>query len=310
MYHGLPIRVKWPKMRLESIVLSPANGLLLLSSIPPTRYAQDAAFLCCRQSGRKVGINLLDLLDYYRNEDTCRDYLEQLRWPNGVACPRCGSMRVSPVTTRNKFDCLDCKYAFSVTSQTALHATRIPLRKWIVATFMICVAKKGVSSIQLAKELGLTQRSAWYLGHRIRRALWQSIAPIQRVVEVDETWIGKVGQKVMVVGIVERGGQIILEVKDDRSKETLHGFILDHVDREYATIFTDDWRGYWGLPNHHTITHSKKEWVREGQIHTNAIEGFWSLLKRSISGTFHHVSIKHLPPLPERIGMEVQQSRT
>ncbi len=161
----------------------------------------------------------------------------------------------------------------------------------------MCVSKKGISSVQLGEMLEIQQRSAWYLEHRIRNALRQSTDPIQNVVEVDETWLRTVkGRTVMVVGLVERGGgQLVLKVIDDRSRETLHKFVLSNIDREYATVMTDDWPGYWGLPNHHTITHSKKEYVKEGQIHTNTIEGFWSLMKRSILGTFHHVSLKHLP---------------
>ena len=121
-------------------------------------------------------------------------------------------------------------------SGTALHGTRIPLRKWLFAVYMMCMDKKGISSVQLSKMLGIQQRSAWYLEHRIRNALRQTLEPIQNAVEVDETWIGGKGNKTMVVGLIERGGKVVLQVKEDRSKATLHEFILGHIDPGYPIL--------------------------------------------------------------------------
>ena len=295
MYHGLTIPVKWPKMEKEDTVLSPVNGFLIFTTQQFVVEGQEAVFLCCR-NGREVGIKLFELMDNYPDDEACRNYLENIRWPDGTACPRCGGIRISDITTRNQFACLEpeCKYMFTVTSMTALHGTRISLKKWMIAVYLMCVSKKGISSVQLSEMLEIQQRSAWYLEHRIRNALRQATAPIQNVVEVDETWVGGRGNKTMVVGIIERGGRVVLQVLPNRSKKVLHEYILNHVDPGYP-IFTDDWRGYWGLPNHNTVTHSKWEWAKDGDVHTNTIEGHWSLVKKAIRGTFHHVSAKHLP---------------
>ena len=299
MFHPLTIPVKWGRMEPEGKTSS--SGFLIFS--PTEEDVQEAAFLCCR-SGRETGVKFLELFRDYNDEDICRDYLEELRWPNGVACPRCGNLEVSQITTRNTYDCLECRYVFSLTSGTALHGTKIPLQKWMVAAFLMCTSKKGMSAIQLQEYIEVSYKSAWYLNHRIRNALQQSTDRLTNFIEVDETFIGGKttgkgrgykGNKAIVVGIIQREGERVLQVKDDRTKNTLHQFILGHIDPELSEVFTDDWLGYKGLPNHHTITHSKNEYVRDGQIHTNTVEGLWSLLKGSIVGTFHHVSIKHLP---------------
>ena len=251
--------------------------------------------------------NLITLLDCYYTEDKCRIFLEELRWPNGVACPRCGrSLDISHISTRHTFDCLDCRYVFSVTSGTAFHKTRVPLRQWFIAVYLMCESKKGISANQLKRMFGVTYKTAWYLNHRIRNAISQAETPLlSNIVEVDETWVGgKVegkgrgytGNKAMVVGIVERNGKAILQIKEDRSRKTLHEFILDNVD-DIDAILTDDWPAYRGLEAHHSVNHSAKQYVRRLpglDVHTNTVENVWSLLKRSIIGTFHHVSVKHL----------------
>ncbi len=158
----------------------------------------------------------------------------------------------------------------------------------------MCESKKGMSANQLSRMLKTTYKTAWFLNHRIRYAVSQTTDVLRDIVEVDETFVGgRNSRKTIVVGITERKGRAVLEVKRNRKRKTLHRFVLENVDALINGIFTDDWIGYKGLPNHYTITHSSREYARD-IIHTNTIEGVWSLLKRSIMGQFHSVSRKHL----------------
>ena len=246
-------------------------------------------------------MDLLELMAKYNTEKKCRGLLERLRWPNGVACARCGNMRISRITTRHTFRCLECEYVFSVTSGTALHNTHIPLRTWLIATYLMCESKKGTSAAQLQRMLGVTYKTAWYLNHRIRNCLQQP-DQLTGIIEADETYIGgrfkgkgkgfHRDNKTMVLGLIERKGRAILKVQPDRDRKTIHKFVLSHT-YDIEALYTDSWHGYNNLPNRYLVNHSKREYVR-GVIHTNTIEGTWSILKRSIRGTFHYVSRKHL----------------
>ena len=257
----------------------------------------------------KYDMNLVKLVDTFHSEDACRSYLEDLRWPDGLACLRCGSTSVSRIHTRDQLDCNSCRYRFSVTSGTIFHDTHLPLWKWFLATYTIVESKKGVSANQVKRELGVSYKTAWYLCHRIRNAMTQAsqdVEPLDGTIEVDETWIGGksqgfgrgyTGNKALVVGVVQRKGSIVLQVANDRSRKTLHKIVLSKTDPKARAIFTDGWPGYDGLADadtrHETVNHSAGEYVR-GEVHTNTAESVWSLLKRSIIGAFHHVSIKHL----------------
>ena len=252
-------------------------------------------------------MNLMKLVDQFHSDERCREYLEQLRWPDGVTCPRCESTKCYYTSTRATWECDSCGYHFSVTSGTMLHDTHLPLKKWLMAVYLMVEARKGISALQLKRTLGVAYKTAWYLSHRIRAAVRESYPlPLKGIVEIDETFVGgKVegmgrgykGNKAVVVGAVERGGKIVLEVIRGRDRETLHGFIDDFTADETEAYFTDDWAPYDGIADsntrHETVNHSLDEWVR-GDIHTNSIEGVWSLLKRSIIGSYHKVSVKHL----------------
>ncbi len=257
----------------------------------------------------KQEMNLIKLVNTFHTEDACREYLEELRWPNGVACLRCGSTSISRISTRDQLDCNSCRYRFSVMTGTIFHDTHLPLWKWFLAVYTIVESKKGVSSNQLKRELEVSYKTAWYLSHRIRNAMAQAredATPLDGVIEMDETFVGgKVdgkgrgykGNKAIVVGVVQRKGQIILRVADDRTRKTLHAIAFSATDPKARAIFTDDWPAYHGIGDentrHETVNHSQDEYVR-GEVHTNTVEGVWSLLKRSIVGAFHHVSVKHL----------------
>ena len=257
----------------------------------------------------KQDMNLVKLVERFHSEDACRTYLEELRWPDGIACPRCGDTSVSIVHERHQYDCNSCRYQFSVMSGTIFHDTHLPLWKWFLAVYTMVESKKGVSANQIKRELNVAYRTAWYLCHRIRDAMAQSrkkAAPLSGIVESDETWVGGrvegkgrgyKGNKALVVGIVQRGGDVILKVADDQSRQTLHEFVLSNTDPKAKAIFTDEWPAYQGIGDedtrHETVNHSIEEWVR-GEVHTNTVEGVWSLLKRAIVGAYHHVSVKHL----------------
>ena len=252
-------------------------------------------------------MNMMKLIELFPDESACREVLEEIRWPDGLTCLRCGSMHIRRSYTRDQYDCGSCGYQFSVISGTMLHDTHLPLRKWMVATYLIVESKKGISANQIKRTIGVSYKTAWYLCHRIRAAMTEVNAPkLGGTVEVDETFVGGrrenvghgyKGNKAIVVGAVERGGEARLKVVKDRSRPTLHAFIKEHVDPATQRIITDEWRPYRGIGDHDTlherVNHMLKEYVR-GDVHTNTVENVWSLLKRSIIGSFHHVSEKHL----------------
>ncbi len=251
--------------------------------------------------------NLMNLIERFHSDERCRERLESLRWPNGVACPRCGSRSVSRLRERGIFDCNSCRYQFSVTVGTIFHDTHLPLKKWFVATYLMVEAKKGISANQMKRTLNVSYKTAWYLCHRIRAAMTEvSPQPLSGTVEVDETLVGGKrkhvghgykGNKTIVVGAIQRDGPMRMKVVDGVDRKTLHGFIRSQTAPETELIITDEWPAYRGIADHdtrhETVNHSAEEWVR-GNIHTNAVESVWSLLKRSIVGSYHKVSTKHL----------------
>ncbi len=254
-------------------------------------------------------MNLISLFDRFPNDENCRKHLEALRWPSGVACTRCGDMAVSKVKGRIHWNCLGCGYQFSVTAGTIMHDSHLPLRKWFAAIYLMCVSKKGVSAHQLHRSLGMAYRTAWYLCHRIREAMGNDAfdgPTLFGVVEVDETLVGGKrkgrgrgyrGNKTWVAGAIQRGGKVRLERIPNIRRHTLHDFISRTVKDEAEAIYTDEMKSYLGIEDHdtrhETVNHSKEEWV-VGDVHTNGIEGAWSLFKRSIVGSFHKISAKHL----------------
>ncbi len=260
-----------------------------------------------RKPQTKFEVNLVSLVERFQSEDACRLYLEDLRWPDGATCPRCQSKSVSRIDTRDQLDCNSCRYRFSVLSGTIFHDTHLPLWKWFLATYMMMESKKGISALQLKRTLNVAYKTAWYLCHRIREAMSDPNAPLlSGKIEVDETFIGgKVrgsgrgyrGNKTVVAGVVQRGGQIRLQVIQGTDRETLHAVIKKHASEDTAVIFTDEWPAYKGIADEHTrhetVNHRMEEWVR-GDAHTQTVENVWSLLKRAIIGSYHQVSAKHL----------------
>ena len=256
---------------------------------------------------KTANMNLVKLIERFSNEDACRDYLERLRWPDGVRCPRCDHNATSRLRQQDKFECASCEYQFSVTSGTIFHDTHLPLWKWFIATYLMCESKKGISAAQLGRTIGVSYKTAWYLAHRIRAAIADNeMSTLRGKIEIDETWIGgKVKgegrgfteNKSIVVGAVSRDGGLRLEIVHARDTKTLKAFIEKHVSDDAEAIFTDGYEPYVdAVPlgmDHEQVIHSADEWV-VGECHTNTVESVWSLLKRSIVGTFHKISKKHL----------------
>ena len=252
-------------------------------------------------------MDLLTLFDRFHSEERCAEYLEGLRWPEGVRCPRCDSDKISRILKRAQFDCDSCRYQFSVKAGTIFHDSHLPLRKWFAAVYLMCESRKGVSANQLKRTLKVAYKTAWYLCHRVRAALKDAdTEPLEGTVEVDETFIGGkakgkgrgyTGNKAMVLGAIERGGGIRLTVEKRRDRKTLHEFIETHAP-DAEKVYTDDFIAYKGIEDedtaHESVNHSVGEYVR-GDVHTNSVEGVFSLFKRSIVGAYHQVSVKHLP---------------
>lgn len=257
---------------------------------------------------RKPAMNLVKLIQDFGSDDKCRAELERIRWPDGIKCPRCES-EAYRLDNRQQYECKsrECRYQFSVTSGTIFHDSHMPLSKWFLAAYMMIESKKGVSALQIKRELGIAYQTAWHLCHRIRSAMSDAYPmPLKGRVEVDETFIGGqvrgkgkgyVGNKAIVVGAYQRGGKVILEMASSRSKAELQAFIKRTVHDDAEAIYTDEHPSYRGIQDwntvHETVNHKEGEYVR-GEVHTNGIENVWGLFKRSVVGTFHHLSVKHL----------------
>lgn len=255
----------------------------------------------------------MTLMDKFGTDDHCRTVLEELRWPTGPRCPRCDSDKISRVYERDQFDCDACRYQFSVLAGTVLHDTHLPLRKWFMAAFLICESKKGLSANQLKRMLGVSYKTAWYLCHRIRSAMAEAQPTLlSGVVEADETYVGgtahiagtrserarmRMRNKSIVLGAIERGGKLRVQTATSNRKAEIQAFLKAVIDEKADAIYTDELRSYRGSGNghtaHETVEHGKDDWVR-GDVHTNSVESAWSLLKRSIVGSYHKLSAKHL----------------
>jgi transposase-like protein len=261
--------------------------------------------------------NLSDLGKYFSDEDSARELLEGLRWPNGAACPKCGGANPYKLTARptskrpvrkGVWKCRECRKQFTVTVGTIFEDSHIPISKWLMAIHLLCASKKSTSAHQLHRMLGVTYRAAWFMAHRLRHAMAQEPMNLSGIVEVDETYVGgprrrrtgrpgpNDGVKTPVMALVERGGRVRAMALDRVTGDNVQDIIRREVSRD-AHMMSDELNVYhplsMGFRKHDMIRHSDKVYVR-GNVHTNTVEGFFGLLKRGIIGSFHHVSKGHL----------------
>lgn len=256
---------------------------------------------------------LIEAIRYFTDIDVCTEFVAQLRWPQGPVCERCGGMDHSYLSTRRLWKCKGCKRQFSVKVGTIFEDSPLGLDKWLPAVWLIANSKNGISSHELARSLGVTQKSAWFMLHRIRLAMQAGgFDKIDGIAEVDETFIGGKARnmhkaerarkitgtggkdKTIVVGALQRGGHVRASVVADRTALTLQGYVRESV-AEGATVYTDALNAYTGLEKdftHATVDHAVA--YVDGQVHSNGIENFWSLLKRGLHGTYISVEPFHL----------------
>jgi len=262
--------------------------------------------------------NVLGLLKTFPDESACARHLEQLRWPDGVVCQWCGSRRkIHRLSRPGIYKCGDCRKEFSVRKGTVYEESRISLQKWFLATFLIATSRKGISSYQLGREIGVSQKTAWFVLGRLRKAAAHasSVAgTLPGPVEADETYMGGKNKnrhaskkqdgrgpvgKMAVAGVVSRGSKQAVAKKVQRADAATLVPFVEGATAPGSTVYTDDAPMYDALPSmfnrlhHETVNHSAGEYVR-GKAHTNGVESFWALLKRGYTGVFHDITWKHL----------------
>jgi transposase-like protein len=270
---------------------------------------------------KRLPSTLLEATRYFADPDVCVEFVAMLRWPDGPVCPACEGTEHSYLTTRRLWKCKSCKKQFSVKVGTIFEDSPIPLDKWLCAIWLIANSKNGISSYELGRSIGLTQKSAWFVLHRIRLAMQTgSFDAITGEIEVDETFVGGKGKnmhaskraarfkgnrgpasgKTIVVGSLERGddegpSRVNAAVIENTKRTTLHAHVRDTI-QPGARVYTDSYLSYRGLESdyeHEMVDHGAMQYVN-GRVHTNGIENFWSLLKRGLHGTYVAVNPEHL----------------
>lgn len=257
--------------------------------------------------------SLYDLFEAFPDEQSCIDHLRSIRWANGAFCPHCGSTTVYDFSDKRTHKCGDCRQRFSIKVGTIFEDTKLPLRKWFTAIWMITSNKKGIASTQLAKDLKITQKSAWFVLHRLRHAARTDgfNGPLSGEVMADETVVGGLEKnkhankrtkgnqgtrgKTIVMGLLEKDGDVRAGVINETDRSTLQEIIRHHVEPG-STVITDGHKGYSRLKgyDHKRVNHHIGEYVSAEGYSTNGIESFWSLFKRQYQGTHHYISPKHM----------------
>lgn len=258
-------------------------------------------------------MNIVQVYRQFPAQQDCIKHLEKVRWNDIPVCPYCKSTKQTPLPKEQRYHCNNCNTSYSVTVGTVFHKTKVDLQKWFLAISLVLNAKKGLSARQLGRDIEVTKDTAWFMLMRLRRAFFEYGKLLEGIVEGNETYMGgknknrhsdkktKGGQgrgggdKTPVIGVLQRDGKVKAQKSKDVSGKTLRSFIKRNV-KEGSVINTDEWRGYNGLSKnylHYVINHGSGEYVN-GNVHTNTLEGFWSLLKRGVVGQYHYVTEKYL----------------
>jgi transposase-like protein len=247
--------------------------------------------------------NLRDFINAFPNEEACRKHFEQVRFAKGDFCPHCKHKKIMRFADGKRYRCHKCRKDFTVKTGTLFGESKLSLQKWFIAIYLLTTSKKGISSISLAEQVGVSQKTAWFMDMRIREALKQGRGKMIGVVEVDETYLGgkhrrKHGfsKKSAIMGMTRRGGKLRAFQVPDRQTHTVLNALRRNVSKK-SHLMTDDAGVYRKVVKigykHNSVKHSRKQYVR-GDVHTNSIESFWSLFKRNYHGTYHSMSKKHL----------------
>lgn len=268
---------------------------------------------------KSANMNLVKVLLEYAEDGKARKFLEELRWPEGPVCPHCESNRIMRFSDGKTLKCSKCRKRFTVTTGTSLHATKLPLSYWIATAVIVADKKKGLASTELARHLGVTQKTAWFMMQRIREMMKEhEPEELQSPIQVDETYVGgknknrhfskkkEAGQNIQgrsmwgrtpVAGVLGSCGKVYSRPVKDVTGNSLIPFIAKKA-RRGATILTDEWRSYNKLPeagfNRKAVEHGRGQYVSSDGATTNGMENYWSHLKRTLVGTYHFVSVKHL----------------
>ena len=259
----------------------------------------------------RKGLSLVDITRIFPDDATAESWFVNNRWPAGVSCPQCGSRNVQQRPSRKPqpYRCRDCRKDFSVKTGTLMHNSKLGLQTWAIALYLLSTGLKGTASMKIHRDLGVTQKTAWFLAHRIRETWRERGERFRGPLEMDEVYIGgkernkheskklKAGRgavgKAPVVGVKDRGSKRITARPVESVNKVTVEAILKEAAAAQASVYTDEGSVYDGLPNHESVNHSAGEYVR-GQAHVNGMESFWSLLRRGYYGTFHKMSFKHL----------------
>ncbi len=274
----------------------------------------------------KSTISTYQLFAMFPDQETARVYLESRLWPNGPRCPVCGIGDRITARAGGYYRCNQCKEDFTVRTGTIFERSHVPLHKWIHAMYLLVTARKGISSVQLSKELGITQKSAWFVLGRLREACGDDLSVLRGIVEIDEMYVGGKEEnrhnnkktvrgrgamgKTPVLGMREPGGKTKAMPIEDTSRHTLSREIHNNVEMGSIIYYTDEHAGYDKLGKdylHWTVNHHDGEYVRNGGVSTNSIESVWAVMKRGVYGVYHHVSPKHMHRYADEFAFRLNQ---